>query len=169
MGGLAIASRPGLRLNTAMPELTRRRSADHRRECWHVYYGDIQAGTIAARARTPNDTNPWEWSCGFHPGEQHNGTAATFDAARAQFEQAWRVFLSTRTERDFQEWREERAWTAWKYKMWDTRHRLPTQMTEGRSKCFCGADITIREMGQHVRSVHMEMARATVHDDQGRQ
>jgi hypothetical protein len=108
MGGLAIASRPGLRLNIAMPELTRRRSADHRRECWHVYYGDIQAGTIASRARTPHDTNPWEWSCGFHPGEQHNGTAATFDAARAQFEQAWRVFLSKRTEGDFQEPREER-------------------------------------------------------------
>jgi len=29
-----------------MPELTRRRSNDAREECWHVYYGDVLAGTI---------------------------------------------------------------------------------------------------------------------------
>jgi len=32
-----------------MPELTRRRSAEAREECWHIYYGDIHAGTIAIR------------------------------------------------------------------------------------------------------------------------
>jgi hypothetical protein len=26
-----------------MPELTRRRSAEAREECWHVYYGDVHA------------------------------------------------------------------------------------------------------------------------------
>jgi hypothetical protein len=155
-----IASRPGLRLNAAMPELTRRRYPE-RPDCWHVYYGDVQVGTIAARAGNPHDTNPWEWSCGFYPGEHQNGTAATFDDARAEFEQAWRVFLSTHTEADFQEWREARAWTAWKYKMWDTGHRLPTQLASGRSKCFCGADITIRDMGQHARSVHTQQIERT--------
>ena len=35
-----------------------------------------------------------------------HGTAATFDQARAEFEEAWRVFLSNRTEADFQEWRD---------------------------------------------------------------
>ena len=29
-----------------MPELTRRRSED-RPDCWHIYYGDVHAGTIA--------------------------------------------------------------------------------------------------------------------------
>jgi hypothetical protein len=24
-----------------MPELTRRRSADHRHNCWHIYFGDV--------------------------------------------------------------------------------------------------------------------------------
>src|ERR1700675_4980865 len=37
-----------------------------------------------------------EWTCGFYPGsnpgEQQNGTAATFDEARADFESAWGVF-----------------------------------------------------------------------------
>jgi len=79
-----------------MPELTRRRSTDAREDCWHVYYGDVHAGTIAIRSGSPYDEDPWEWTCGFypgsHPGEHQNGTAATFDEARADFEAAWRVF-----------------------------------------------------------------------------
>ena len=39
---------------------------------------------------------------GSEPGEQQNGTAATFDEARADFECAWQTFLSKRTEADFQ-------------------------------------------------------------------
>jgi hypothetical protein len=51
-------------------------------------------------------------NCGFYPGahprECTDGTAATFDQARADFDEAWRVFLSNRTEADFQEWRDQR-------------------------------------------------------------
>jgi hypothetical protein len=65
------------------------------------------------------------------PREQTHGAAATFDQARAEFEEAWRVFLPSRTEADFQEWREAHAFTAWKYRMWDTGHRPPTQATDG--------------------------------------
>jgi hypothetical protein len=32
-----------------MPALTRRRSLDAPEECWHVYCGDVQVGTIAIR------------------------------------------------------------------------------------------------------------------------
>src|SRR3982074_1442981 len=89
-----------------MPALTRRRSPDAREECWHVYYGDVHAGTIAIRTGIPSDEGRWEWHCGFypgsHPGEHQSGTAETFDQARADFEQAWAVFLSNRTEADFQ-------------------------------------------------------------------
>jgi hypothetical protein len=56
--------------------------------------------------------------------------AATGAEARAEFEEAWQVFLANRTEADFQEWRA--AFTGWKYRMWDTRHRLPTQTTDRR-------------------------------------
>ena len=55
---------------------------------------------------------------GSHPREHQSGTAATFDQARADFEAAWRVFLSSRTEADFQAWRDERDWTARKYALW---------------------------------------------------
>jgi hypothetical protein len=82
-----------------MPELTRRRYPEAREECWHVYYSDVHAGTIAKRIGIPFDEDPWGWSCGFypgsHPGECTNGVAATFDQARADFEAAWRVFLSS--------------------------------------------------------------------------
>jgi len=37
-----------------------------------------------------------------HPGECRSGTAASLDEARAGFEEAWKVFLSNRTEADFQ-------------------------------------------------------------------
>ena len=52
------------------------------------------------------------------------GTAATFDEARADFDAAWRVFLSKRTEVDFQEWRDQRDWTARKYAMWEAGERV---------------------------------------------
>jgi hypothetical protein len=47
-----------------------------------------------------------------HPREHQSGTAATFDQARADFEAAWRTFLSKRTEADFQAWRRQLDWTA---------------------------------------------------------
>jgi hypothetical protein len=145
-----------------MPALTRRCDLDAQDECWHVYYGDVRVGTIAKRIGIPPDADPWGWFCGFcpgcHPREQTIGTAATFDQARADFEEAWRAFLSNRTEADFQKWREAQAFTAWKYRMWDTGHRLPTQTTDGRSKCFCGGGLTIGSVPDHVRSAHYSHA-----------
>jgi hypothetical protein len=141
-----------------LSELTRRRS-DDRHDCWHIYYGDVHAGTIAMSVGNPSDSDPWEWSCGFYPGshprEIQSGTSATFDEARAEFGSAWKIFLSNRTEADFQAWRHQRDSTAWKYAMWV---KLPTQVTSGRSRCFCGGDLTISGVPDHVRSAHREMA-----------
>ena len=130
-----------------MPELTRRRSADHREECWQIYFGDVHAGTITERVGNPHDTDPWEWSCGFypgsHPGEHQSDTTATFEEARADFEHAWQVFLSNRTEADFQAWRDQRDWTERRYA--DAGKRLePSSHGPGTPcsrfmKCPCGA------------------------------
>jgi hypothetical protein len=80
-----------------MPALTRRRSTDAPEACSHIYYGDVQVGTIAIRIGIPHDEDPWGWDCGFypasHPGEHQSGTTATFDQARADFQAAWRVFF----------------------------------------------------------------------------
>ncbi|MFY9951942.1 hypothetical protein [Bradyrhizobium sp.] len=88
-----------------MPALTRRRSRDHRQECWLIYFGDIHAGTITERVGNPHDAAQWEWRCGFypgsHPGDHQSGTAASFDEARADFESAWKIFLSKRIEGRF--------------------------------------------------------------------
>ncbi len=112
-----------------MPTLTRRRSTDARQECWHIYYGNVRVGAIARRVGNPFDTDPWEWSCGFYPGshprECTSDTSETFDQARADFEAAWAVFLSKRTEADFQEWRDQRDWTAEKYRRFDRGERMP--------------------------------------------
>jgi hypothetical protein len=124
-----------------MPTLTRRRYPE-RPDCWHIYYGDVQAGTVARRVGNPFDTDPWEWNCGFypgsHPGECGTGTSATFDQARADFEQAWEVFLSKRTEADFREWRDARDWHARKYAMWARGEKMPSQKPSSLMRCPCG-------------------------------
>jgi hypothetical protein len=108
------------RMETPIP--TRRRDPDAREETWRIFYGDVRVGVIAMRSGNPTTSEPWEWRCGFYPGSNPGectyGMAATFDEARADFEAAWRVFLSKRTEADFQAWRDERDATAQKYAAW---------------------------------------------------
>ena len=60
-----------------------------------------------------------------NPGEQRSGTAGTSDHARAAFEAAWRVYLPKRSEADFQAWRDQRDWTAEKYRRLDRGERMP--------------------------------------------
>jgi hypothetical protein len=88
------------------------------------------------------------WRCGFypgsHPGECSSGTSASFEQARADFEAAWLVFLSKRTEADFQAWRDQRDRTERKYALWDAGKRLeppsygPGKPTSRFMRCPCG-------------------------------
>jgi hypothetical protein len=125
-----------------MPALTRRRSTDAPEECWHIYYGDVHVGTVAIRSGIPHDEDPWGWACGFYPGcepgEHTNGSAGTFDQARADFGAAWQMLLSNRTEADFQAWRDQRDWTERKYAMWQAGERLPSQKPSSLMTCPCG-------------------------------
>jgi hypothetical protein len=102
-----------------MPTLTRRRDPGASHETWLIFYGDVNVGTIAMGSGNASGGDQWTWHCGFYPGsnpgDATNGTATTFDAARAAFESAWSVFLSKRTEADFLEYRRHRASNAWKY------------------------------------------------------
>src|ERR1700709_2127654 len=147
-----------------MPALTRRREPYRPQETWHVYYGDTRVGTIGERAGVPHDVEQWEWSVGFYPvehrpGERHpKGIARTFEQARAAFEAAWPDYLARCTEADFAENRRQRAATAWKSRMHDTGTPLPTQMTDGRSQCFCGAPLTTQSIDDHILQAHMDMA-----------
>jgi hypothetical protein len=124
-----------------MPALTRRRSTDAREACWHVCYGDVHVNTIAIRSGIPHDQDQWGWSCGFypgsHPGECTNGAAPTFDQARAGFEAAWAVFLSKRTEGDFEASRQARDWHAEKYRRFDRGERMPHDWKPPR-RAACG-------------------------------
>jgi hypothetical protein len=94
-----------------------------------------------------------KWSCGFYPGSRPGEIRNDgCDQARAEFEAAWALFLANRTEADFQAWRYQQASTAWKYRMWDTRHKLPTQLPGGRSTCFWGAEMSIAGVSDHIRA-----------------
>ena len=124
-----------------MPELTRRRYPE-RPDCWHVYYGDVHVGVIAKRVGIPIGEKPWVWKCGFYPGSRPRecigGTADTFDRARADFDEAWAVFLAKHTEADFQEWRDARDWNERKRAMWARGEKLPSQKPNSMLRCPCG-------------------------------
>jgi len=141
-----------------MPELTRRPDNDPHRKGWNVYFGDVRVGQIGIRAGVPVDSEQWGWSCGFYPGcdpgQHYNGATDTLEEARAEFEAAWARLLPTRSELHFELWRRNRDWTAWKYRMHDEHLPLPTQRTDGRSRCFCGAEITNRSLDGHVHEFH---------------
>ncbi len=143
-----------------MPVLTRRRSTDANHESWLIFYGDLPVGVIAERVGNPTDTPQWHWRCGFYPGsrpgECTTGTAASFEEARAAFEAAWRVFLGGRTEADFAAYGRHIALQAWKQEMWEAGCKLPSEVADGRSRCFCGAAIGITDVERHVLAVHME-------------
>ncbi|MCP2214234.1 hypothetical protein AB7M42_008787 [Bradyrhizobium diazoefficiens] len=114
-----------------MSHLTRRRDRDAHQESWLIYYGDVHVGTISLRSGNPAETDPWQWRCGFYPGsrpgECTSGTSASFESARAAFSAAWAVFLSNRAEADFEEWRQQRDWTARKYAAWERGERVLTR------------------------------------------
>jgi hypothetical protein len=137
-----------------MLPLTRRRDPEAREERWHIYYDDVHVGTIAKSAGVRSDVEQWGWICGFHPGERLTGTARDFEQARAEFEAAWRILSAKRTEADYDAWRDERDWTVWKYTMWETGLKMPTQTQDGTARCFCGAMITIASVESHVRAAH---------------
>ena len=99
-----------------MSELTRRRAPDTV-DCWLIFFGDVQVGTISRRAGVPATAEQWGWRCGFvppaHRGIHAEGTAEDFPDARRQFEAAWRNLLPACTGDDFAEYRYAQAWTAW--------------------------------------------------------
>jgi hypothetical protein len=148
---------PDAAVQWVMPALTRRPHPESS-DTWHVFYGDVQVGTIAVRPGLPVHAKQWRWDCGFYPASHrrsHSGYASSFDEARAGFEAAWKDYLPQCTEADFIEYRRQRAWTAWKYSMYAAGLPLPTQSSNGRARCFCGATIDIAATDRHVHNMHM--------------
>jgi hypothetical protein len=136
-----------------MSTLTRR-SEGH--DGWHIYFGDVRIGHIGKRSGVPNHVEQWGWTIGFDPGlsTRLGGDTASFEEARAQFETAWSRILPSVTEDQFESWRRSRDFTAWKYRMWKEGYLLPTQISDGRGHCFCGAAITNADIEPHIQAAH---------------
>jgi hypothetical protein len=117
-----------------MPDLTRR-ADPHRTDCWLVYFDtDVHVGTITRVLGNLGAEPQWKWWCGFYPGpgDQREGTATTFEAARAEFEAAWQDYLSRCTPADFQAWRDQQAWTKEKYRRFDRGEPMPPDWRPAR-------------------------------------
>lgn len=143
-----------------MPALTRRKDP-HRYDRWSIFFGDIAVGSVGKCAGVPVHVDQWEWDCGLSVGSTRGfraaGTAASFDNAREAFGAAWAKIEPQLAPEDIAAYRRQRAFTAWKYAMHDAGLPLPSQLTSGRSKCFCGAEIAIAGVASHVAAVHLEM------------
>jgi hypothetical protein len=117
-----------------MPELTRKRVND-RPETWHVHYAGVRVGVIVERSGAPPSSDQWQWCCGFYPGsnpgDDRHGTAADFERARAAFKTAWCDYLPKRGAADFEEWRDQEAWTAEKHRRFDRHERMPPDWRPG--------------------------------------
>jgi hypothetical protein len=145
-----------------MPPLTRRRNDDPRREGWIVLFGDVEVGRIGPRAGVPPNADQWGWLCGFYPGcepgEHKSGSAPDFLTARCDFESAWRVLSSKRTEEDYQAWRDQRDWTARKYAMFERGQKmLPSSLM----RCVCGVTFDSHkpdESGPHREHIYAAQA-----------
>lgn len=133
-----------------MNALTRRRDETENLEQWSIWDDDVCVGLMRKINATAGQTS-WQWSC----WGTARGTADTFDEAREAFQKAWDRIGPTVTQQARQAWREDEAFTAWKYAMHDAGCRLPTQSPDGWSHCFCGVRITAAGVPDHVRAAHM--------------
>ena len=140
-----------------MTPLTRRRSDNEHQESWHIYSGDVRVGFIRMRAGVPISADQWSWAVGFYPGldpGQHcSGSAASFDDARAAFERAWPQLEPRLSEAQFELWRRDRDFHAWKQRMQAAGLRIPTQIANDQSTCFCGTPITFA-IEVHIYTAH---------------
>jgi len=143
-----------------MTALTRRPNDNPHQEGWHIYFGDVRVGSIRMLAGVPTHGDQWGWSLGFNPGMEvgprgdYGGSAASFEEARAAFEAKWKTVEPTLTEDQFETWRRDRDFTAWKYRMWKEGCQLPTQTRSGEARCFCGASITNADIEAHIQAAH---------------
>jgi hypothetical protein len=137
-----------------MPNLTRHHHPGTR-DSWTILYdGDICVGWVGRRTGVAVDVDQWGWNCGLKDNRHLRGSAPTFEAARAAFEEAWHYIFPTLTESDFESWRYDRNSTLWKHRMWELGLPLPTETRSGQSKCFCGATIDTVGVPDHVRAFH---------------
>jgi hypothetical protein len=65
------------------------------------------------------------------------------------------------TEADFQEWRDQRDWTARKYAMWKGGEPLPSQKPNTNMRCPCGERFDSHDpSGSYLHRQHIYEAQA---------
>jgi hypothetical protein len=142
-----------------MPALIRRRDPAAHDETWLIHYDDVHVGTIAMRTGVPTNVDQWGWTIGFYPashcGLRASGTARSFDMARAARLKRHGVGCCPRSRKPTSLSTGNRAHEAWKHAMRKAGCKLPTQVPDGRSRCFCGAEIDIAGTKQHVYTAPM--------------
>lgn len=127
----------------------------------------MQVGTIARCVGVAHDAKSWGWICGFQPCEPRefrDGTAATFDLARAEFERAWKRFAAKRTEVDYQAWRDQRDWTPRNYTMGKAGELLPSQKPNSMMRYACDETFDSHRLEENLIHVPHITAASRTHE-----
>jgi len=156
-----------------MPALTRRRIPNDHSEVWRIFYGDIPVGTIGIRSGVPVNVDQWGWSCGFspglNPGQHQDGSAASFDLARAAFEETWNALLPQILESAFDEYRRHRAFQSWKRRMWAEGKPIADPSARRRGRMLLrragrpADDVATHQRSAHRGDVRFEENKAGIH------
>ncbi len=148
------------------PALTRRRDRRCRHEeTWHICCGDVRVGMISERAGVPIEVEPWGWALGFYPGMEpphSEGTAATFELARAAFEECWQQTLPTLTAEQFEAWRHDRDFRAEIRAKRARGEKLDTETFSSMMRCVCSVMFDSHkpeESYEHRRHIYEAQAR----------
>ncbi len=144
-----------------MPSLIRRRSNDIPQNSWRIFYGDVPVGWIGIRSGGRLTLLNWAGVAASILAWSRDSIATDrplHSKGRGQlFLFAWRQVLPHLGEANFEAYRREHAFHKWRHRMWSEGLKMPTQLASGRSKCFCGAAINLKNTEQHVYKKHMDL------------
>lgn len=137
--------------------LTRRR-LDERFESWGIFDGDLKVGALSLLPST-GFSMVWQWSCGFDPGcdprtQMFSGREDTIDQAKCAFQKAWDQLRPQITPDMRDQWRRHNEFITWKYAMWKENCQMPSQSITGRSRCFCGDELSMADVPAHIAAKH---------------
>ena len=146
----------GVWFNGAMSALSRRPHPE-RSDCWHVFYGDVQVGTIAIQSGLPVKAKQWRWDVGFYPASHAvvpQRLRPKLRRSAGKLRSRWRDYLPRCTEADFIEHRRQRAWTAWKYAMQQAGLKAADAINQWTGAVFLAPRMAVTD--RHVQDAHTD-------------
>jgi hypothetical protein len=107
-----------------VPTLSRKQ-INEQPERWHIHYAGVRVGLIQQRSGAPPSSNKWDGIADSIPAAipASNDTAPPRRLIKPELRSRrhGETYLPSRTEADFEQWRQDAAYHAAKYSGWDRK------------------------------------------------